>query len=164
MFEFTEAIEIAAPPAVVWEQLADVEAWWPPSNPEHSGIEVRAGEKPIGVGTPVVFEERVAGIPGRAEGTITRWVPGTEARWEGTARYRYLGIHFDVREGVSWRIEAQGKAVKLSARVWAVFSPTLFGRFLEWYATRVLDVVARDREHARHELRYLKRVIEGRSA
>jgi hypothetical protein len=164
MFEFTEAIVIATPAAAVWAQLADVEQWWPPSNPAHIGIDVCADEGGIGVGTPVVFEEHVAGIPGRAEGTITRWVPGTEARWEGTARYRYWGIHFDVREGVSWRIEAQGDEAKLSAHVWAVFPSTLFGRLLEWYATRVLDVVAHDREHARVELRYLQGLIEGSNA
>jgi hypothetical protein len=121
---------------------------------------VGADDGAIGVGTPVVFEERVAGIPARAEGTITRWVPGTEARWEGTARYRYWGIHFDVREGVSWRIEAQDEEAKLAAHVWAVFPSSLFGRLLEWYAKQVLDVVARDREHARYELTYLKGVIE----
>ena len=161
MFEFTESIRIEAPADQVWEQLADIERWWMLSNPEHSSIQVQSSDKPIGAGTEVVFEERVAGIPGRAEGRITRWIPGTEATWEGEAAYQYVGFCFHIREGVSWRVEGRGDTATLSARVWAHYPPGVLGRLLEWYTKTVLNVVERDREHARRELVYLKSVIEG---
>ena len=160
MFEFTESIMIEAPSDTVWIYLANVEQWWPPSNQEHIRIEVRSENKPVDVGTEIVFEESVAGIKGRAEGRITRWISGSEATWEGIAVYRYMGISFQIREGVSWRVEAQGETSKLSARVWAEFPPGVFGRFLEWYTKTLLNVVERDREHARRELEYLKSSIE----
>ncbi|MGD8866814.1 MAG: SRPBCC family protein [Gemmatimonadales bacterium] len=160
MFQFTESIMIAAPAAATWEVLADVETWWPLSNPEHIRMEIESAERPIGVGTTVAFEERVAGIKGRAEGVITQWIPNERASWEGTAEYRYLGLPFRVREGVSWQVENLGEESRLSARVWAEFPATLFGRILEWYARSLLKVVDRDRAHARRELEYLKGEIE----
>jgi len=48
----------------------------------------------------------------------------------------------------------------LSATVWAQFPSNLFGRFVEWCIVRLLNVIDRDREHARCELEYLKRIIE----
>jgi len=161
MFEFTESISIKASPNTVWQLLADVEKWWPRSNPEHLRIEVRSSDKSIGAGTEVAFEERVAGIKGQAEGMIAGWIPGVEATWEGTATYRYMGFRLGVREGVSWRVESHGETSKLSARVWAEFPSSRFGRFVEWFAKSLLNVVDRDREHARCELEYLKTAIEG---
>lgn len=161
MFEFTEAIRIEAPRARVWALLADVQRWWLPSNPEHIGLEVRSPDGAIGPGTEIVFEERVAGIRGRAQGRVTRLVPGTEAAWEGVADYRHLGFGFRIREGVAWRVEGAGESSELSARVWAAFPSGLFGRLLEWYARIFLRVVERDRAHARRELEYLKRALEG---
>lgn len=161
MFEFTESIRIEASPADIWNVLQDVEQWWPPSNPEHIKIEVRSPDKSIDVGTEIGFEERVAGIKGRAEGKIIRLIPETEVTWEGVAEYRYVGLPFQIREGVSWQIDRDGEASELSAQVWAEFPSTIFGRLLEGYAKSVLNVVDRDREHARQELEYLKRAIEG---
>jgi len=163
MFEFTESILIEVSSGSVWKTLADFENWWPPSNPEHIRIEVQSENKPVDVGTEIVFEERIAGIRGQAQGMITRWVPGEEATWEGTAVYRYLGISFQIREGVSWRVESLGESSRLSARVWAEFPAGIFGRFLEWYTKSLLNVIEHDREHARQELTYLKSVIEGTS-
>jgi hypothetical protein len=160
VFQFTESIPIAAPPNEIWKNFVDIAKWWPPSNQEHTDIDVKSHENPIDVGTEVVFEERIAGIKGKAVGSITRWVPEREATWEGEAVYRYYGIPFRIREGVSWLLESHGKTSQLSARVWAEFPSTLFGRFLEWYTTKLLNVVDRDREHARRELEYLKHVIE----
>jgi len=161
VFEFTESIMIAAPATAAWELLADVERWWMPSNPEHIRMEVRSQGRPMGVGTKIAFEERVAGITGSAEGIITQLSPGEQATWEGTAVYRYFGLRLQVHEGVSWRVERHDQGSKLSAHVWAEFPATTIGRILEWYAKSVLNVVERDREHARRELEYLKGVIEG---
>lgn len=160
MFEFTETISIEESPAKIWETLLDIEKWWPPSNPEHISIDVRSSERPLGVGTEITFEEKVAGIKAKAKGSIARWIPGREATWEGKATYRYCGISIHIREGVSWSIESHDRTSNLSASVWAMFPPTVFGRITEWYATTLLNVVDRDREHARCELEYLKRVIE----
>jgi hypothetical protein len=160
MFQFTESVAIAARPDQIWETLVDIEKWWPDSNPEHIGIEVRNSGKPIDVGTEIVFAEYVAGIKGQAAGSITRLIPGREATWEGAAVYRYYGIRIRVREGVSWLVESQGNTSILSARVWARFPSTFFGRLVEWYTVRLLHVIDRDREHARCELEYLKRVME----
>lgn len=85
MFQFTESIEIASRPDVIWETFVDIEKWWPPSNPEHISIDVHCDGKPIDVGTEVNFEERIAGIKGKASGSITKWVPKRKATWEGAA-------------------------------------------------------------------------------
>jgi hypothetical protein len=160
MFQFTESIHIAAPAEQIWKTLVDLETWWPPSNPEHINIEIRSSGKPIDVGTEIVFAEYIAGIKGKAAGFITKWNTGHEAAWEGEAVYRYYIVPIRIREGVSWLIESKGENSILSAHVWAKFPSTLFGRFLEWYATNLLNVIARDRDHARCELEYLKEVIE----
>lgn len=160
MVQFTESIAIASHPNEIWQTLADIEKWWPPSNPEHISIDVRSAGKPIGVGTEIFFEERVAGIKGKAAGSITTWIPEREAAWEGAALYRYYGIPIRIREGVSWSIESRGGTSRLSASVWARFPAYLFGRLAEWYTLKFLDVIDRDREHAHCELEYLKGVIE----
>lgn len=160
MFQFTESIAISSRPDEVWETLVDIEKWWPPSNPEHIGIDLRSAGNPIDVGTEIHFEERVAGIKGKAVGLITKWIPEQEATWEGVAVYRYYGIPIRIREGVSWSIESRGSGSKLSASVWAHFPSNVFGRLAEWYTVKLLNVIDRDREHARCELEYLKAVIE----
>lgn len=160
MFQFTESIAIASRPDEIWETLADIEKWWPPSNPEHISIDVRYDGKPVDAGTEVHFEERIAGIKGKASGSITKWKPGREATWEGAALYRYYGVPVRIREGVSWAVESAGGVSTLSTTVWARFPENLFGRLVEWYSVRVLNVIDRDKEHARRELEYLKSVIE----
>lgn len=163
MFEFTETIEIDKPAKEVWATLVDIETWWPPSNPEHIGIEVRSDGKPIGVGTEIVFEERVAGVKAKAEGSITSWKDRNEAVFEGDAVYRLYGFPIRVREGVAWRLGAHGETTCLSANVWARFPSSIVGSTLEWYAKTLLNVVDKDRAHARCELEYLKRIIENTS-
>ena len=104
----------------------------------------------------------VAGIPGEYTATLTHVERGSQVTLEApAARYHWLGRSFTVGEGVTWRIEPQGRgASRLSARVWATFPASPAGRIAEWAFTRMLRGVARDREHARTELRYLKRTIE----
>ncbi|MGD8874292.1 MAG: hypothetical protein PVH38_04025 [Gammaproteobacteria bacterium] len=160
MFQFTESVSIAAQPDDVWNVFEDIEKWWPPSNPAHVSIAVNSSGNPVEAGTEVNFEERIAGIRGKASGSISRWIPAREARWEGEAVYRYYGISFRIQERVSWLFERRDKTTLLSAHVSAEFPPSLFGRFIEWYAIKILDIVDRDREHARRELEYLKSRIE----
>jgi hypothetical protein len=159
VFEFAESISITATRSEIWRRMVNIEQWWPPSNPEHTSIGVRPAGAHIQAGTEIVFEERVAGIKGRAAGSITKWIPESEATWEGDAVYRYFGIPLRVQEGVSWLIEGSDEASTLSAHVWARFPSSVFGRLLEWYAKTFLSVVERDRQHARRELEYLKSII-----
>ena len=162
MFEFTETIRIEAPAASVWEYVADVERGWLASNPEHICINVPGPKSAIGPGTEITFEEGVAGIKGEAKGTITQWVPGTVIEWEGEALYHDRGFLLRIREGVSWRVDSLEEETQLCAHVWAVFSSGLKGRIFEWHTRNLLNVVDKDREHARRELVYLKSAIESR--
>jgi hypothetical protein len=121
--------------------------------PRHIGINAGGNHSATGIGTEVTFKERVAGIKGQARGTVTQRVPGTLAEWEGRALYLYLGFPLRVCQDVSWRVERADRETRLSARVWAEFAPALAERFFEWYAKAMLNVVERDREHARRELK-----------
>ena len=163
MFEFVETVRVHAPPADVWKVLVDVRRWWLASNPDHSSLEIRSTGEPIGVGTQILFVERVAGIPGRAEGAITQWVEGRAVTWQGVAVYRHRGITITIEEGVTWTLSSSNGYAELSARVWALFPRNLIGRLGEWYFKHVLNGVERDREHARRELEYVKATIERRA-
>ncbi|MFI0446389.1 SRPBCC family protein [Actinomadura sp. 6N118] len=165
MFEFTETIDIAAPSATVWDLLCDVERWWPPSNPEHQSIE-RLDDRPIlEVGARLRIREKVAGIPCVADGEITRVEPLSAVTWEAPrAHYRWFGIPITVGEGVTWSIEPiDGGGTRVSANVWATFPSGVGGHVLEWTFRNLFRGVEKDREHARTELRYLKRVLESQS-
>lgn len=162
MFEFTETILIEAPPPRVWEVMSDVEGWWPASNPEHQSFEA-LDDRGLEVGARIRIREKIAGIPGEAVGAITDVKPGSEVTWEAPeTRYRWHGIAMTVEEGVTWRIEPhdEGAGAQVSAHVWARFPTGILGRVVGWAFVRLLDGIEKDREHARTELRYLKRLIE----
>lgn len=160
MFEFTESVVIAVSPRAVWDVLQDLESWWSASNPEHESIE-RLDDGGIRVGAVFQVRERVAGVAGEAVGQITRVDPVAAVTWDVPhARYRLLGVPFTIGEGVTWRVQSEPDgATRLSAHVWAT-SPGPFGWLVEWIFTYPLRGVEKDREHARTELRYLKRVLE----
>jgi hypothetical protein len=160
-FEFTESIEIGAPANRVWSVMTELEDWWVDSNPEHESLE-RLDDRGVAVGARLRIREKVAGVPGEYVGELTRVVPMSEVTMEApSARYRLLGIPFTVGEGVTWRLEPLGEhAAQVSARVWATFPHGLMGRLVAWTFVHVLNGVAKDREHARTELRYLKRLLE----
>ncbi len=164
MFEFTESIVIDAPPARVWEVMRDVDKWWLPSNPEHISLEHLDDRPATEVGARLRIREKVAGIPADAVGTITAVEQGTAVTWDAEAAYRLLGIGVDIGEGVTWRIRPEApSSTVVSAHVWATFPPGIFGKVVAFVFTRLLDGIAKDREHARTELRYLKRTIEQRA-
>lgn len=161
MFEFTETIEIGAPTEAAWEVMSDIEGWWPPSNPEHESLE-RLDDRGLEVGARIRIREKIAGVPGEAVGEITQLEPGAAVTWEApAARYRLAGVSVSIGEGVTWRVEPHGDdETRLSARVWATFPSGLRGRLTEWFFVHPLGGLEKDREHARVELRYLKRRIE----
>jgi hypothetical protein len=82
--------------------------------------------------------------------------------WEApAARYRLCGVPTTIGEGVTWTLKRTTEgATDLSAHVWATFPAGVYGRLLHGVFTHLLHGVARDREHTRTELCYLKRMIE----
>lgn len=164
MFEFTETITVNASPSTIWQVMIDLEEWWPPSNPEHQSVEL-LDDRGIEVGAQIRIREKVAGIPCVAEGQITRVDPMSEVTWEARARYRWWGVSVPICEGVTWRLRPAGlDTTRVSAHVWATYPPGLFGRFVGFVFTRLLDGIEKDREHARTELRYLKNAIEAKGS
>lgn len=163
-FEFTEAITVDAPPALVWQVMSDLDGWWVASNPEHVSLE-RLDDRGIAVGARLRIREKIAGVPGEYVGELTRVLPQREVTMEApAARYRLLGVPFTVGEGVTWRLEpADDGTSQVSANVWATFPYGVFGHVLAWAFVHVLNGIDKDREHARVELRYLKRIIEKRA-
>ncbi|MCL2585953.1 MAG: SRPBCC family protein [Streptosporangiales bacterium] len=161
MFEFTETISIHAEPSTVWDVMHDLEKWWPASNPEHESLE-RLDDRGIEPGARLRIREKIVGVPGEAVGTITRVEPGAEVTWDAPeARYWWLGMGLTVGEGVTWSLDpGSGADTRVIAHVWATFAPGRAGHLTEWLFKNVLDGERKDREHARTELRYLKRVIE----
>lgn len=161
MFDFTESVVINAPRERVWQVVREVDTWWLPSNPEHVSLE-HLDDRPVTeVGARLRIRESIGGIPGEADGTITTVEPGEAVTWEANATYRWLGLTVQAGEGVTWRIDPQSESsTVLSARVWATFPRGPLGRAFGAAFVHLLNGEAKDREHARTELRYLKRTIE----
>ncbi len=162
MFEFTESIVIDESPERVWGVMRDVDKWWLPSNPEHISLEHLDDRPATEVGARLRIREKVAGIPAEAVGTITAVEPGSAVTWDADATYRLLGLSVKIREGVTWRIEPEASSSVVSAHVWARFPSGIYGKAAAFLFTHLLNGIAKDREHARTELRYLKRIIEQR--
>lgn len=162
MFEFTESVRVEAAHQQVWDVLRDIDNWWLASNGEHEDLE-HLDDRPVTeVGAKLRIREKIGGIPGEAVGVITAVEPGSAVTWEADATYRWLGLlSVPVQEGVTWRVRPHGDAAtEVSARVWASFPGTGIGRLAAFAFTHLLNGVAKDRQHARTELEYLKRVIE----
>jgi len=161
MFEISPAVEIEAPPDVVWEFLTEIEEWWVPSNPEHESLEILSEHETLREGTRIRVKERIAGLPGVAEGEVTELLPRERITWEAPdTRYRYYGLTIRVHEGVSWMLEPTDRGTNLTARVWATFPNTLLGTLVEWSFKHLLGGVEKDHEHAMKELEYIKAEIE----
>lgn len=161
MFDFTEAILIDAPHDAVWQVLRNIDGWWLASNADHDSLE-HLDERPVTqVGARIRIREKIGGIPGEAVGSITSVEPGSAVTWQAQATYRWLGISVGVDEGVTWRVQPKGDdKTRLSARVWASSPRGPLGRLAALTFVHLLNGEDKDREHARTELRYLKRIIE----
>lgn len=161
MFDFTESVEIETTADRLWSYLIDIESWWPTSNPEHESLEILSYDKHLAVGTRLRIRERIAGIPGEAEGEITELVEADHVSWEADrARYRLWGIPLEVAEGVRWTLRPGTYGIHLAATVWARFPGGWKGRLVEWLFKRPLDGVRKDREHTRRELEHIKAQLE----
>lgn len=162
MFDFTESILIHAPHQKVWDVVRDIDHWWLRSNPDHDSLEHLDQRPATEVGAKLRIREKIGGIPGEAVGVITAAEPGTAVTWEAEATYRWFGVSVRLNEGVTWRLEPRSDtSTQLSARVWAANPCGIFGRLASLVFTRLLNGEEKDRAHARTELQYLKRTIEG---
>ena len=163
MFEFTATIKLQTTVDALWTYLLDIEKWWLPSNPEHQGIEILSEDQKLEEGTKILIREKVAGIPGGAIGEVTDMSEHKKITWQSDqARYRFWGIPFTIKEGVSWKIDPTPNGAELSAYVWAKFPATLPGQVMEWVFKNLLNGVKKDYEHAMTELRYIKSQIEAK--
>jgi len=161
MFEFTERIAIAAPLQRAWDYLVRVEEWWPPSNPEHDALEILETDKRLRRGTRIRIREKIAGIPGEADGVITEFSPPETVTWQADrARYRLFGVPLEVSEGVRWTLAPKDDGVVLSATVWARFPTGAKGRALAWLFAGPMRGIEKDRRHTRTELDFVKRALE----
>ena len=146
---------------MVWVFLTEIEEWWVPSNPEHGSLEVLSDHDSLQEGTRIRVEERIAGLPGVAEGEVTEVRPQERITWEApNTTYRYYGLTIHVDEGVSWKLDPTDGGTKLTAHVWATFPNTLLGMLVEWSFKHVLSGVEKDYAHAMKELEYIKTEIE----
>lgn len=164
MFEFTARLTIEASAETVWQEFEKIDDWWVASNPEHESLEILSTDRILRPGMRIRVKEKIAGIPGVAEGVVTEFEPGHLATWEADATYQFLGLSLPIHEGVTWRVEPaeHGETCELSAHVWADFSAAPLAPAVEWIFKRPLRGVKHDYEHAMRELRYLKRRIEGK--
>jgi uncharacterized membrane protein len=104
MTEFVERIAISAPPARVWQVMADLEAWpqWTPSVERVTTIEWAT----TGVGSRfLVMQPRLK----PAEFTTTEWTPGSGFTWASAAP----GVHATA----SHRIEPRGEGSEVELRL-----------------------------------------------
>lgn len=161
MFEFTATIKIQTSVDALWTYLLDIERWWLPSNPEHQGIEILSEDQNLEEGTMILIREKVVGIPGEAIGEITDISEHNKITWQSDhARYRFWGIPFTIKEGVSWQINPKPKGTELSAHVWAKFPSTVIGQVMEWVFKNLVNGIEKDYKHAMTELRYIKSQLE----
>ena len=104
MREFVERIAIAAPPARVWQVMADLEAW-----PQWTGSVARIDTlewATTGVGSRFRVEQPKLKP---AEFTTTEWTPGNGFTWES----RLPGVHSTAEH----RIEANGEGSDVELRL-----------------------------------------------
>lgn len=161
MFEFTATIRIDTSIKDLWDFLIDIKQWWLASNSDHIALDILSESHIVKKGTCIRIQEKIAGIPGQAEGEVTELVDHKRIRWQSEqAQYHFLGIPLTVKEGVTWELETVQDDVQLSAHVWALFPDSLFGKSSEWIFKNLLNGVAKDYEHAMTELRYIKVQME----
>jgi len=161
VYEIVIEQTITVPPQAVWDYLIDVSRWWPVSNPEHVSIEVLSADGTIEPGARIRLVERIAGVPGEAEGAIRSLVEGELVTWTSDrCVYHYRGVPVHVEEGGEWRLASVDGGTRLAFRGWARFPPGPFGRLTEWYFKRVLHGVELDYAHSLRELLYVKKALE----
>jgi len=160
MLEVSAFVTIGATPKTVWEFIIDIERWWIFSNIDHVEMKIYPPDKPIQIGTKIDFVDLIAGIPGTSRGKIRSFNWGKDVAWAGSAVYRYWGLKIKVKQGVLWSIEPAKGGTRLTVDIWAEFRENAFGQFSEWYFSKILKGVERDREHTMKELTFIKERLE----
>ena len=150
----TRRISIAKPPAIVWEQLADIEGQ---SRWMRDLKEVRVTSPgPIGVGTRAVGRVRMFGLPAADPIEIDAWEPGRHLGLRHLGRFTGRGDVWLAADGAGgtaarWREALSPDPARLglprpAAAAWRLLDPG-FGL--------MLAIVFRA------DLRRLKRLVEG---
>ena len=159
-YEIKPSIEIHTSVGKVWDFIIDIESWWVKSNSEHISLVINDAEKNIRIGTRITVREKIAGIPCKAIGEITKYEPNELVEWR--AIYYLLGMKWiKVYAGVRWKLRSIGdNTSSLMANVWADF-PKGFGYSLLWFLFKnMMNGIKKDYEHAMKELVYIKTTIE----
>lgn len=160
MFRFIAKVHVHVEQERAWNYLPRVEQWWLPSNPEHESLQILSEDKRMREGLRIRIQERIAGIPGIAEGTISQIEPGKSVTWQAQAIYRLWLIRVPVQEGVTWAVQPVGEGCELSAEVWAEFPHSFSGKSWAWIFVHLLNGAQKDYDHALYELNYLKEQLE----
>lgn len=157
-YEIKPEVVILAPKEDLWNFLSDLENWWVKSNPEHLSLVVHNSKNSIGIGTKLTVREKIAGIPCKAIGEITKYDKYHLVEWK--AKYYVLGVKWiKIDAGVRWKLRSNNNKSTLMANVWANF-PKTFGYRLLWFIFKTVDGVKKDYDHAMRELIYIKTTIE----
>lgn len=159
-YEIKPEVKIDAPISNVWSFLIEIENWWVKSNPDHKSLSINNSGKEIEVGTKITIEEKIAGIPCKAIGEISKLEPNRQIEWK--AVYYLFGIKWiRVHAGVAWKLRSiSSERSALMANVWAHFPNTLGYKFLWFFFKKIINGIDKDYEHAMTELKYIKGVIE----
>lgn len=124
---------------------ADLDRWWLQSSPEHYQLG-HLDPPPLRQGGRLRIQERIAGIPGTATGTIIRFEPGEVLTWEAQGVLAG-GARDNARRGCDLADRPHLRRSRVSATVWARFQDR-WGRLIE-RGFRVCRGVEKDRKHAR---------------
>ena len=159
-YEIKPEVEIRASINNVWNFLIDVERWWVKSNPDHKSLAFSNSVKEKVVGTEITIREKIAGIPCKAVGEITKFETNSQVEWK--ALYYLFGINWiRVHAGVAWKLKyISDDRCGLLAHVWARFPQTPGYKFLWYFFKNIMNGIVKDHEHAMKELIYIKRTIE----
>jgi hypothetical protein len=159
-YEIKPEVEILAPVNNTWDFLINVENWWVKSNPDHKSLTINNSEREIRPGTKITIREKIAGIPCKAIGEITKYEINRKVEW--SAVYYIFGLKWiRVNAGVAWKLRSISEdSCALMAHVWARFPQNPLNKFIWYFFKNIMNGIEKDHEHAMKELTYIKEVIE----
>jgi hypothetical protein len=159
-YEIKPEVEIHASINNVWNFIINVENWWVKSNPDHKSLVFNNTVKDNVIGTKLTIREKIAGIPCKAVGEITKFETNCQVEWK--ALYYLFSIRWiRVHAGVAWKLRyISDDRCGLMAHVWARFPQTPGYYFLWVIFRKMMNGIEKDYVHAMKELNYIKNAIE----